>query len=121
MPSVADLVDEQALQHLAEQEAFQQGVECAERGCVQLVTFRPLQVTAEVTDTGLRRDVSELKVTSWHEKGTSGILISSRRIWRGVSKGGASYKCRGLQQPASAGERQQKYKDLKNAWMHAAK
>ena len=65
--------------------------------------------------------MSEPKITSWHEKGTPGILISSGRIWSGVSNGGASYKRRSLQQPAGASERQQKYKDMKNALMRVAK
>jgi uncharacterized Zn finger protein len=50
MPSVADLVEEERLQRLADADALRQGADLAAEDRVQLEAFAPLQVTARVDD-----------------------------------------------------------------------
>jgi uncharacterized Zn finger protein len=50
MPSIADLVEDQRLQRLAEPDALRQGTKLAAEDRVQLETFGPLGVTARVQD-----------------------------------------------------------------------
>jgi uncharacterized Zn finger protein len=50
MPSVADLVEEERLQRLADPDALRQGTDLAAQDRVQLETFGPLGVTARVED-----------------------------------------------------------------------
>jgi uncharacterized Zn finger protein len=50
MASVAELVDEGALRRLAGPIGYRQGVDLAVSGCVQLVSFAPMRVTARVED-----------------------------------------------------------------------
>jgi len=50
MPSVADLVEEERLQRLADPDALERGTDLAAEDRVQLETFGPLGVTARVED-----------------------------------------------------------------------
>jgi uncharacterized Zn finger protein len=50
MASVAELVDEGSLRRLAGPIGYRQGVDLAISGCVQLVSFGPVRVTARVED-----------------------------------------------------------------------
>jgi uncharacterized Zn finger protein len=50
MASVAELVHEDALRRLAGPTRYRQGVDLAVSGCVQLVSFAPVRVTARVED-----------------------------------------------------------------------
>jgi uncharacterized Zn finger protein len=50
MASVAELVHEDALRGLAGPIGYRQGVDLAVSGCVQLVSFAPVRVTARVED-----------------------------------------------------------------------
>jgi uncharacterized Zn finger protein len=50
MASVADLVEDSALRHLASVQAYAEGQRDAEAGRVKLGAFGPLRVTADVTD-----------------------------------------------------------------------
>jgi uncharacterized Zn finger protein len=50
MASVAELVGEGALRRLAGPIGYRQGVDLAVSGCVQLVSFGPVRVTARVED-----------------------------------------------------------------------
>jgi uncharacterized Zn finger protein len=50
MASVAELVDEENLRRLADPIGYRQGVDLAVSGCVQLVSFGPVRVTARVED-----------------------------------------------------------------------
>ena len=50
MASVAELVDEDALRRLAGPIGYRDGVDLAVSGCVQLVSFAPVRVTARVED-----------------------------------------------------------------------
>ena len=52
MPSVADLVEEERLQRLADAGALRQGTDLAAEDRVRLEAFGPLQVTARVEDAG---------------------------------------------------------------------
>ena len=51
MASIADLVEEQAMKHLATQDAYAQGVNLAANGSVHFVKAGPVGVTARVEDT----------------------------------------------------------------------
>lgn len=50
MPSVADLVDDQALQSLAQRDVVERGLALADGGRVRLGVFGPLGVTATVEE-----------------------------------------------------------------------
>jgi uncharacterized Zn finger protein len=50
MASVADLVEDSALRHLANPQAYDDGHRDAEAGSVKLDAFGPLQITADVAD-----------------------------------------------------------------------
>jgi uncharacterized Zn finger protein len=50
MASVAELADEDSLRRLAGPAGYRQGVDLAVSGCVQLVSFGPVRVTARVED-----------------------------------------------------------------------
>ena len=50
MASVAELVHEDALRRLAGPIGYREGVDLAVSGCVQLVSFAPVRVTARVED-----------------------------------------------------------------------
>jgi uncharacterized Zn finger protein len=52
MPSIADLVEDERLQRLADAAALRQGTDLAAEDRVQLETFGPLGVTARVEDAG---------------------------------------------------------------------
>jgi uncharacterized Zn finger protein len=52
MPSVADLVEEERLQRLADPDALRQGTDLAAGDRVRLEAFGPLRVTARVDDAG---------------------------------------------------------------------
>jgi uncharacterized Zn finger protein len=50
MPSIADLVEEERLQRLADPDALRQGADLAAEDRVQLEAFGPLRVAARVED-----------------------------------------------------------------------
>jgi uncharacterized Zn finger protein len=50
--SIADLVEEPALKHLATEDAYAQGANLAANGSVHSIKAGPLGVTAHVEDTG---------------------------------------------------------------------
>jgi uncharacterized Zn finger protein len=52
MPSIADLVEEERRERLADPDTLRQGADLAAQDHVHLEAFGPLQVTARVEDTG---------------------------------------------------------------------
>jgi len=78
MASVAELVHEDALRRLAGPIGYRQGVDLAVSGCVQLVSFAPVRVTARVEDLVLQH--VELRSTR-SLTGKSGLVrvVNGRR------------------------------------------
>ncbi len=80
MASIADLVEEPALKHLATQDAYAHGVTLAANGSVHFVKAGPIGVTAQVEDTGsytvelLRTDDDKLSWSCTCQEGQLGTF-----------------------------------------------